>query len=391
MGWTRERIAVAGYFGLLGFVCSAWVSSLDDMKVLLDLTDGEQGLLLFTGPLGNLVSFSFANALILKLGVRRSLTGVGYAYLSAALALACCFRFRAPIVCWCFAIASLGCAGNVLNIAMNAQAGAIERRYGRPIMGSFHAMFSLWMLAGVFLAQAAVWLGISVGARLFAVIAAGFLFHCVAPGFLADADGGVPAPAARTRWFRPDRALLALGLVAFVIWGCEGTIQDWAGVFYRESLHAPERAKWGLCMITAMMAFGRLFSDRLIARFGPTRILHAFSVVVSAGLVVALGSPFTGLAGLPLHLLAAFGFAVVGLGLSGLSPIVYSQASRAKGLPSASALTFVSSMGFLGFFVSPPLVGRLSEWTNRSLALGVFAVLILVCLFIDPDRDRSRA
>ncbi len=389
MGWTRERTAVAGYFGLLGFVCSAWVSSLDDMKVLLGLTDGEQGLLLFTGPLGNLVSFTFANALILKLGGRRSVICIGFAYLAAALALALCFHFRAPVPCWCCAIAALGGAGNVLNIGINAQAGAIERRCGRTIMGSFHAMFSIWMLAGVFLAQAAVWLGIPVGARLLAVVAAAFLFHCVALGFLPPPDG--EAPAARTRWYRPDRALTALGLVAFVIWGCEGTIQDWAGVFYRESLHAPDRAKWGLCMITATMALGRLASDRLIARFGSARILHAFCVVVSVGLCVALTSPFTGLAGLPLHLLAAFGFAVVGLGLSGLSPIVYSQASRAKGMPAASALTFVSSMGFLGFFVSPPLIGYLSEWTDRSLALGIFAVLILFCLFIDPGGERKKA
>ena len=60
--WSSERVAVAAYFAVLGLVCATWASSIDDMKLLLGLNDAEQGWLLFSGPLGNLVSFKIGRA-----------------------------------------------------------------------------------------------------------------------------------------------------------------------------------------------------------------------------------------------------------------------------------------------------------------------------------------
>ena len=54
MAWSRERIAVAAYFAVLGVICATWASSIDDMKLLLGLNEAEQGWLLFSGPIGNL-------------------------------------------------------------------------------------------------------------------------------------------------------------------------------------------------------------------------------------------------------------------------------------------------------------------------------------------------
>ena len=71
--WSRERVAVAAYFAVLGLVCATWASSIDDMKLLLGLNDAQQGWLLFSGPLRNLVSYTFASALVTRLGSRRSL------------------------------------------------------------------------------------------------------------------------------------------------------------------------------------------------------------------------------------------------------------------------------------------------------------------------------
>ena len=33
--WSRERISVCAYFAILGLVCSAWVSSFSDTRVLI--------------------------------------------------------------------------------------------------------------------------------------------------------------------------------------------------------------------------------------------------------------------------------------------------------------------------------------------------------------------
>ena len=84
MSWSRERVSVAAYFAVLGLVCATWGSSIDDMKLLLGLNDAQQGWLLLSGPVGNLVSFTFASALVTRLGSRRSLVLATSAYLCAA-------------------------------------------------------------------------------------------------------------------------------------------------------------------------------------------------------------------------------------------------------------------------------------------------------------------
>ena len=82
---------------------------------------------------------------------------------------------------------------------------------------------------------------------------------------------------------------------------------------------------------------------------------------------------------------ATSGYAVSGFGIAGMIPILYSKVNRTKAMPPASALTFVGSMGFFGYFFGPPLIGYVAESFNLSIALGLFAVFILSCLALDPD------
>ena len=372
--WSRERVAVAAYFAVLGLVCATWASSIDDMKLLLGLNEAEQGWLLFSGPIGNLVSFTFASALVTRIGSRRSLLLATCVYFASALGIAACFICRAPVPLWCVAIASLGGTGNLFNISVNTQGGIVERKAGRTIMNSFHAMFSVMCL---------------VGWRLMGVLAVAVVAHLVfLPSLPKDNDVAKKAKGEGMR--RPDMALFLLGLAALVIMGCEGSINDWVGVFYRDALSAPDgRVKWGFCAVAATMTIGRLVTDGFINRFGDVRVLRAHCVLVAAGLGIALSSPYTGLSGLPLHILATTGYAVAGYGISALAPILYSKANRAKSMPAASAVTFVGSMGFLGYFMGPPMIGHVAHATSLSISLGIFAVLILACLFLRLEDDRG--
>ena len=387
MAWTRERIAVAAYFAVLGLVCATWGSSIDDMKQLLGLNDAQQGWLLFSGPVGNLVSFTFASALVTRLGSRRSLLLATSVYLVAALGVAACFLLRAPVSLWCVAIAALGGTGNLFNISMNTQGGIVERKSGRTIMNSFHAMFSVMCLVAGLLALVASWLGIPPGWRLVGVLVVAATAHLVFLPWLPK-DNDVAKKEKGEGLRRPDTALFLIGLAALVIMGCEGSINDWVGVFYHDSLAAPpSRVKWGFCAVCAMMTVGRLVTDGLINRFGAAKVLRVYCVFVAAGLGVALSSPYTGLEGLRLHLLATAGYAVAGYGISALVPILYSKANKTKSMPAASALTFVGSMGFLGYFMGPPMIGHVADATSLSFALGIFAVLILSCLFLRIGDD----
>ena len=387
--WSRERVAVAAYFAVLGLVCATWASSIDDMKLLLGLNEAEQGWLLFSGPIGNLVSFTFASALVTRMGSRRSLLLATCVYFASALGIAACFICRAPVPLWCVAIASLGGTGNLFNISVNTQGGIVERKAGRTIMNSFHAMFSVMCLVAGLLALVASNVGLPPGWRLMGVLAVAVVAHLVfLPSLPKDNDVAKKAKGEGMR--RPDMALFLLGLAALVIMGCEGSINDWVGVFYRDALSAPDgRVKWGFCAVAATMTIGRLVTDGFINRFGAVRVLRVHCVFVAAGLGIALSSPYTGLSGLPLHILATTGYAVAGYGISALAPILYSKANRAKSMPAASAVTFVGSMGFLGYFMGPPMIGHVAHATSLSISLGIFAVLILACLFLRLEDDRG--
>lgn len=383
--WSRERMSVSAYFAILGLVCATWGSSIDDMKMLLGLTDSQQGWILLSGPVGHLVSFTFASTIVTRLGSRRCLVLAVCAYLFAALCMAACFFFRAPVPFWCAAIAALGGTGNIVNISVNTQGGIVERRAGRTIMNSFHAMFSLLCLAGGLLALFTAAWRVPVECRFLAVIAAALVAHLAfLPGLPRESDVLKKKKGEGLR--RPDMPLFLIGVAALVVMGCEGSISDWVGVFYRDSLNAAGgRAKWGFCAVAAMMTLGRFVTDRFVNRYGGVRVFRVHSVLVAAGLAIALLSPFSGLSDLPLHVLATAGYAVAGYGISALVPILYSKANRTRSMPAGSAITFVGSMGFLGYFVWPPMIGHVADATNLSLSLGIFAVLILVCLFLRID------
>ena len=381
MTWSRERVSVAAYFAVLGLICATWGSSIDDMKLLLGLDEAQQGWLLFSGPVGNLVSFTFASALVTRIGSRKSLLISTSLYIAAALGVAMCFLTRAPIPYWCAGIAALGMTGNIFNISVNTQGGIVERNSGRTIMNSFHAMFSIMCLAAGLIALFAASFGIPPGWRFVGVLAVAVIAHIAFfPGLPRENDVAKKVKGEGMR--RPDMSLVSIGLAALVIMGCEGSINDWVGVFYHDALLAPpSRVKWGFCAVCGMMTIGRFVTDGLINRFGSAVVMRVYCVLVSVGLGIALGSPWFGIDGLRLHVVATAGYAIAGYGISALVPILYSKTNKTKSMPAGSALTFVGSMGFFGYFMGPPMIGYIAHQTNLSVALGIFAVLILTCLF----------
>lgn len=382
--WSRERLSVCAYFALLGLVCSAWTSSIDDLKALLDLTDERLGLLLMSGPVGNLISFTFASSLVNRLGSRRSVLLMQPIYLLAASLLAACFVFRLPFACWCLGLALFGGSGNILNIGINTQAGIVERMSGRNIMSSFHAGFSLFVLVGAVLTFLFTLAHLSVQSRMAFVLVVALLVHLVALRGLPHVPDAAPAAQQKGGFRLPDRPLFAIGLAAIVIMGCEGAVNEWVNVFYTKSL-TPELEdfrKIGLLAFAVAMFAGRSVGNALLDRFSTTSVFRLYISLTGFGMGLSLLSPFLGVSAVSFLVVATCGFALAGLGLSGLVPILYSRANRTKAMSPASAMTFVGSMGFLGYFFGPPLIGFLSEHTNLSVALAPFAVLILACLFL---------
>ena len=380
---SRERTAVAAHFALLGLVCATWGSSIDDAKLLLGLDERKLGWLLFSGPAGCLASFAFASALTAKFGSRSCLILSTILYLASTAGGMVCFLSRASFPFWCATTACLAATGNLFNISMNTQAGIVERRAGRTIMGSFHAIFSLMCLVASVGAVSASYLGVPPECRLSGVM-----------DDLARKRQEVAGSAmekSQDRGKGLSRSRKVVGLAALVVIACEGAINNWVGVFYHDSLGAPPgQVKWGYCAVGAMTALGRFSADPLVNRYGAGKVFHSYSLLVAIGMATALSSPFLGLSPLPLVLMATGGYGIAGFGISALVPILYSKTNKTTSMSAASALTFVGAMGFAGSFMVSPAIGCIANATNLSVALGVFAALILTCAFLRIDGTACR-
>ena len=238
--WSKGRMAVAAHFALLGLVCATWGSSIDDAKLLLELGERELGWLLFSGPAGCLASFMFASALTARFESRSCLVLSTILYLASAAGGMACFLSRATFPFWCTATACLAATGNLFNISMNTQAGIVECRAERTIMGSFHAIFSLMCLVASLGTAAGSYLGIPPEWRLSAVLVIAVVVHLSFLRWLPKDDGIATKPG-RGRLRMPDAQLLVVGLAALVVIACEGAINNWVGVFYHDS---PRSASW---------------------------------------------------------------------------------------------------------------------------------------------------
>jgi len=355
-------------FFLNGVVIASWVPHIPELKARLSLGDAALGALLLAMAAGAILALPAAGWLNGRFGSRVATT-VSAAGLSAALVL----PVVAPgMMLAAAALAVLGACNATLDVAMNAQGVLVEDGYGRPIMASFHALFSLGGLFGAGGASAAMAAGMSARAHVVAVA-----LLCLAALGLAMKDL-VPAAPARTQgriFALPSTSLLGLGVLTFCALLAEGAVGDWSAVYLRDSLATtPAGAATGFAAFSLAMALGRLLGDRLAARLGTARLLRLSGALAGGGLAISL------LVGRPAF--AVLGFGLAGLGIANLVPILFSAAGRTQGVPAGAALAAVATTGYVGYLAGPPLIGLAAEAAGLPAALGIVCVacgLVAVC------------
>ena len=69
--------------------------------------------------------------------------------------------------------------------------------------------------------------------------------------------------------------------------------------------------------------------------------------------------------------MAFVGFALVGAGLALVAPVLFSAATRVPGVSRAADIASVTSIGYAGFMIGPPLIGGLAHASSLSVALTV--------------------
>ena len=357
-GQAPARRAVSLCFLLNGTVLASWLPHIPELKSRLALDDGALGLLLLAMAAGAIVALPLAGWLVARLG-SRTVTSASAAALSAAVVLPV---LTPGVATSAAALALLGACNATLDVAMNAHGVLVEDGYRRPIMSSFHALFSLGGLIGAGGAAVAMAMGLSAETHVIAVSLLALATVCVAARRL------LPTPPIQTPagpvFAAPSAALLGLGLLTFCALLAEGAVGDWSAVYLRDSLGTTaSTAAMGFAVFSLAMALGRFAGDRLARRMGPVRLLRLSATVATGGLALSL------LAGQPV--ISLLGFATVGLGVANLIPVLFSAAGRTHGVPAGTAIAAVATTGYFGFLAGPPLIGLVADAAGLPAALGI--------------------
>ena len=351
------RLAVALTFLLNGFVYASWVPRLAEIQVGIGLSEGALGIALLMLAIGALLAMPVTGAMITRHG-SRTVTLVSVALLGVtALPIALAGSFVTLGLAFFF----YGAATGALDVAMNAQGVAVEQHYQRPIMSSFHGMFSLGAMGGAGATGLAASFDIGIVPQFVAIGVFTLLFGPPLTRLMlpaeADASGGGPG------FVLPPKALLLFGMIGFCALLGEGAIGDWSAIYLDQSLGADvEVAAVAFAVFSLTMALGRFLGDRVVAVVGDAKVL------CGGGSLAALGLGATLLIGHPI--VAIVGFGLVGAGLSCIFPVALSAAARTPGTSAGTAIASVCTIAYLGFLIGPPAIGGVAELIGLAARAG---------------------
>ena len=365
---VAARRATSAVFFANGAGFGIWAAHIPLIKNGLGLSEGALGLALLMMAAGAVATMPLAGRWAVRAGSLPTTLAAGLAF-AGLLALPPMASGLAQLMAACLL---LGAANGALDVAINTHATAVERAWRRPIMSSFHAFYSLGGLAGAGAAGAAIGIGLDPWATMPAAAAALLLAIGTAGRFL---EVKAASTRASTGFARPRGPILRLGVLALLGFFAEGSLIDWSAVYLVERVGTTAAAgATGYAAFSLSMTMGRLVGDRAADRLGPARTLAASGILAMIGLGLAVARPDP--------ILAPLGFAIAGLGLANIVPVLFSAAARVPGVAPGAGVAMVAVFGYAGALAGPPLIGFTAELAGRRPALSslVLAAALVAAL-----------
>ncbi len=358
---AAARLATRLSFLVAGFGIASWAPLVPFAKTRLAIDDGAMGMLLLCLGLGSVLTMSATGALSARFGSRPIIVlgGLGVALFLPLLAIA-----GSPITLGA-ALFFFGAALGSLDVAMNIHAVDVERASERPLMSGFHALFSIGGFAGVTSMTVMLSAGLSPVAGVLANAALMLAAMALAAPRLVRAKGDQEG----SMFAVPRGVVLLLSLLAAATFLAEGAMLDWSALLITKAgLVALEQGGLGYILFSIAMTAGRLVGDKVVARLGDRAVLRWGGLLAVAGFVVLLTSPVAGL--------ALGGFILIGLGASNIVPVLFRLAGAQTAMPSAQAISALSTIGYAGILLGPAGIGGIAKTTGLH---GAF--WLLACLF----------
>ena len=265
-----------------------------------------------------------------------------------------------------FILVCFGGARNLMNLSMNALSVEVQSMYNKSIIASFHGIWSLAGFAGAGLGYLMVSYDVATSYHLLAVSLTMIVLTII---FYANTPDQIPvAKKAKPIFSLPEKPLIKFSIISFATMSCENTMYDWSGIYFQNEVHGSKSAATAaFAVYMVFMTLGRFTGDKLVEYLGIKTMLKGSGILIFTGLFIAVAFPYP----VPVYV----GFAIVGLGVSCIIPMVFSMAGKSKTMNSGQALASISTIGYLGFLMVPPLVGFVAQSASLRWSFGMIALL----------------
>ena len=374
---SAQRLSTRFSFFGLGFATAAWAPLIPFAQQRLHFNHADFGLLLLCSGLGAMLAMPATGKIVQRIGCR---VPIGFALLLLAVLLPSLSLWTSPLM-MAITLFLFGTAAGSLGVALNIQAVVVEKNSLKSLMSGFHGMASLGGLAGVLTITALLALSISSVMSAFAVslLLVIIVFLSVPYSIKAVENTSLEASSKVKKSIRqrlPQPLIILIGIACFIIFMVEGAAMDWSGIYLTQQ-YGVNTAFAGLAytFFAIAMTTGRFTGDYLIRYFGEKKLLTYSAICATLGLALVSIAPY--------WWLVLVGYTLVGTGCSNIVPIMFSRAGRQTVMPSAVALSCVSTMAYTGILVGPAFIGMVSELIGLSTVFMALSGLLLLIVALN--------
>ena len=372
----NAKIAIIIIFFINGILLGSWATCAPFIKDQIGTTMGPFGLALLALPIVALITKQISGKLVVYFG-SAPITRIGIIISCLAVALP---GLSESVFTLALALGIFGGSMGILDVSMNAHAIIIQSKLKHSIMSFFHGMYSVGALVGAFISVVLIGNEIIIPKYYLIVIAlflgiVGFISSYYLMPAKTDYRQMGDKENVRTCLNPTIRVLIILlGFAGLIGMAGEGATTNWSAIYLRDSLHIDSTfISAGYIAYSISISIGRLLSDKLIHRFGDLNVAIVSLIFGGCSFIFSLffSEP----------IVAISGFAILGLGISSLMPVVFSVAGRIGGNTTGPSITLVSSIAGLSFVISP-FLGYLADGIGLDWSLGFISIMIFCSAII---------
>ena len=367
---VRARTGISLFFFTNGAMMAGILPRYPEVKAAFELSNTAFGFMVAIGPLASMLASSLPAPLIRRFGASRTAL-LWTAAMGVAMSLA---GFAPHFLVFAFALAMAGFSDAIVDAAQNVHGVRVEDAYGKTIINSLHALWSLGAttggLVGAWAASQRIPLSVHLTGVAIALVALAALATWLGrlpnggrPTVSVEAEGAPSTKLPKGAW------ALLLPLVFLAIAGVltEDVAANWSALYLVQVVGVTAGVGGlGYSVMLAAQFIGRLLGDPSTDRWGRVTVARIGGAMIAVGGLLVVFFP-----ALPTVLI---GYALAGYGCATIVPAAYAAAGRLPGLPEGAGITLVSWLMRAGFLATSPIIGAVADLT--SLRVGLFLLVM---------------